>query len=116
MHNNPDIRYLFEPRGIAIIGASRDQGKIGHKFVRNIAASGYQGKVYPVNPEGGEILGYKVYRSISEIDGEADIACIVIPAKLVFDSIKSCADKGVKIAVIIAAGFSEIGNTAEEKR
>jgi acetyl coenzyme A synthetase (ADP forming)-like protein len=116
MYNNPDIRYLFEPRGIAIIGASRDQSKIGHKFVRNIAASGYKGKVYPVNPEGGEILGYKVYKSIPEIDGEADIACIVIPAKLVFDSIKSCADKGVKIAVIIAAGFSEIGNTAEEKK
>ena len=116
MHNRPDIRYLFEPRGIVIIGASRDQSKIGHKFVQNIAASGYRGKVYPVNPEGGEILGYKVYKSVQEINGEADIACIVIPARLVFDAIQSCSAKGIKFAVIIAAGFSEIGNTAEEKK
>jgi len=116
MHNRPDIRYLFEPRGIVIIGASRDQSKIGHKFVQNIAASGYRGKVYPVNPEGGEILGYKVYKSVQEIDDEADIACIVIPARLVFDAIQSCSAKGIKFAVIIAAGFSEIGNTAEEKK
>ena len=116
MDKNPDIKYLFEPRGVAIIGASRDPNKIGHKFVQNISASGYQGKIFPVNPEGGEILGHKVYKSVEEIDGDADIACIVIPAKLVFDSIKSCADKGVKFAVIIAAGFSETGNTAEEKK
>ncbi len=116
MYNNPDIKYLFEPRGVAIIGASRDQSKIGHKFVQNISASGYKGKIYPVNPEGGEILGYKVYKNIEEVDGDVDIACIVIPAKYVFDSIKSCADKGVKFAVIIASGFSEIGNTAEEKK
>ena len=53
MYKNPDIQYLFEPRGVAIIGASRDKSKIGHKFVQNISASGYQGRIYPVNPEGG---------------------------------------------------------------
>ena len=116
MDNNPDIKYLFEPRGVAIIGASRDPNKIGHKFVQNISASGYQGNIYPINPEGGEILGHKVYKSVQEIDGDVDIACVVIPAKLVFDSIKACAEKGVKFAVIIAAGFSETGNTAEEKK
>ena len=116
MDNNPDIKYLFEPRGVAIIGASRDQSKIGHKFVRNISLSGYKGKIYPVNPEGGEILGYKVYKNIEEVDDIVDIACIVIPAKYVFDSIKSCAAKRVKFAVIIASGFSEIGNIAEEKK
>jgi acetate---CoA ligase (ADP-forming) len=116
MNNVPDIKYLFEPRGVAIIGASRDESKIGHKFVRNIAASGYKGGVYPVNPEGGEILGYKVYKNVTDIEGDVDIACVIIPAKLVFESIKSCAQKGIKFAVIIAAGFSEIGNTAEEKK
>lgn len=116
MDNRPDIKYLFEPRGVAIIGASRDENKIGHKFVRNIAASSYKGGVYPVNPEGGEILGYKVYKNVTEIEGQVDIACIVIPARLVFESIKNCAQKGVKFAVIIAAGFSETGNTAEEKK
>ena len=57
MAESPDIRYLFEPRGVAIIGASRDPNKIGHKFVQNIIASGYKGGIFPVNPQGGEILG-----------------------------------------------------------
>ncbi len=116
MYSKPDIKYLFEPRGVAIIGASRDASKIGHKFVQNIAASGYKGKIYPVNPEGGEILGFKVYPKVEDIDGVVDIACIVIPARLVYESIKSCCAKGVKFGVIIASGFSEIGNTAEEKK
>jgi acetate---CoA ligase (ADP-forming) len=116
MDKIPDIKYLFEPKSIAIIGASRDTNKISYKFVQNISASGYKGKVYPVNPEGGEILGYKVYKSVEEIPDSPDIACIVIPAKFVFDSIKSCADKGVKFGTIIASGFSEVGNSAEEKK
>jgi len=116
MLSNPEIKYLFEPRGVAIVGASRDSNKIGHKFVQNIAASGYKGNVYPVNTEGGEILGYKVYKTVDDIDGIVDIACIVIPAKYVYESIKSCCAKGVKFGVIIAAGFSEIGNTVEEKK
>ncbi len=116
MLNNPDIKYLFEPRGVAIIGASRDKSKIGHKVLENINASGYKGKLYPVNPEGGEILGYKVYKTVEEIDGEVDIACIIIPAKYVYESVKSCVAKGVKFAVIIASGFSEVGNSTEEKK
>ena len=116
MDNNPEIKYLFEPRGVAIVGASRDENKIGHKFVKNITGSGYQGGIYPINPEGGEILGCKVYKKITDVEGIIDIACIVIPAKHVFNSIKECAEKGVKYAVIIAAGFSEVGNTAEEKK
>jgi len=116
MYKNPDIKYLFEPRGVAVIGASRDKSKIGHKVVENINASGYKGELYPVNPEGGEILGYKVYKTVEEIDGEVDIACIIIPAKYVYDSVKSCAAKGVKFAVIISSGFSEVGNSNEEKK
>jgi acetyltransferase len=116
MPKDPNIKYLFEPRGVAIIGASRDQSKIGHKLVRNISLSGYKRQIYPVNPEGGEILGLRVYKHIEEVDGIVDIACIVVPAKYVFDSINSCAKKGVQFAVIIASGFSEVGNVAEEKK
>jgi acetate---CoA ligase (ADP-forming) len=116
MNSNPEIKYLFEPRGVAIVGASRDPSKIGHKFVQNISASGYKGQLYPINPEGGEILGFKVYKSVEEIEGIVDVACIIIPAKYVFDSIKSCAKKGVKFAVIIASGFAEVGNMVEEKK
>lgn len=116
MYKNPDIKYLFEPRSVAIVGASRDPSKIGYKFVQNITISGFKGKVFPINPEGGEILGHKVYKSIEEVPDEIDIACIIIPAKIVFNCIKSCADKGVKFGVIIASGFAEIGNSAEEKK
>jgi acyl-CoA synthetase (NDP forming) len=116
MQNNPDIKYLFEPRGVAIVGASRDSTRIGHKFVQNISLSGYKGNLYPVNPENGEILGFKTYRSVEEIPGIVDVVCIVIPAKAVFDCVKSCAAKGVKFCVIIASGFSEIGNSAEERK
>jgi acetate---CoA ligase (ADP-forming) len=116
MLNNPDIKFLFEPRSIAIIGASRDTAKIGNKIVQNITSSGYKGKVFPVHSEGGEILGHKVYQKIDDIDEAIDVACVVIPAKFVFDCIKSCAAKGVKFGIIIASGFSEIGNYAEEKK
>ena len=76
MYKDPDIKLLFEPRGVAIIGASSNESKIGHKVIRNIVASGYKGGVYPINPEGGKILGYKVYKNVTEIEGEVDVACI----------------------------------------
>jgi acetyl coenzyme A synthetase (ADP forming)-like protein len=116
MSNGPDIKYLFEPASVAIIGASRDSNKIGYKFIENINASGYKGKLYPINPEGGEILGYKVYKTMSEIEGDVDMACIIIPAKYCMEAVKNCAEKKVKFAVIIASGFSEIGNSAEERK
>ena len=116
MSTIPDIKYLFEPRSVAVIGASHDPSKIGNKFVQNIIASGYKGGIYPINSEGGEILGQKVYKNIKEIQDPVDIACVVIPAKFVFDCIKDCAAQGVKHAIIIASGFSEIGNYAEEKK
>ena len=111
-----DIRYLFEPQSIAVIGASHDTSKIGFKVVQNIVQNGYGGQVYPVNPQGGEVLGLKAYRSVEEIDGEIDVASVVIPARFVFDAVKSCARKKVKYLSIISSGFSEIGNNEEEKR
>ena len=111
-----DIKYLFEPRSIAVIGASQDTTKIGYKVFENIVLGGYQHKVYPINPRGGEILGISVFKSLEDVNENIDIACIVIPSKLVFDAVKSCAKKGVKIALIITSGFSEIGNIEEERK
>jgi len=112
----PDIRYLFEPRSVAVIGASHDESKIGYNIVENMVNDGYSGMIYPVNPKGGTILGNRVYTSIEEIDGEVDLAAIVIPARFVYDSVVSCGRKGVKFLIIISSGFSEVGNRAEEKR
>jgi len=112
----PDIKYLFEPRSVAIIGASSKEEKVGYKVLRNILASGYEGRIYPVNRSGGQLQGVKTYKSIDEIDGEIDLATIVVPAKFAFDSIKQCVDKGAKFLSIITSGFSEVGNLEEEKK
>jgi acyl-CoA synthetase (NDP forming) len=111
-----DIKFLFEPRSVVVVGASANVGKLGHTVVSNLISSGYRGKIYPVNPAGGKILGIPVYRDISSISGEIDLAVIVIPAGAVFDAVKGCADKGARFIAIISSGFSEIGNADEEKR
>jgi acetyl coenzyme A synthetase (ADP forming)-like protein len=113
---NQDIKYLFEPQAMAVIGAARDPNKIGYKILHNILSGGYRGKVYPINPQGGEILGLPAYRSIEEVKDSVDVASIVIPAKYVYDAVKSCARKKVKYVTIISSGFSEVGNIEEEKK
>ena len=111
----PDIERLFNPKGIAVIGASQNENKIGYKILDNILSGEYKGNVYPVNPKGGEIKGMKVHKNLDEID-DADVAVISIPAKFVYDAVVNCGKNGVKFLVIITSGFSEIGNTEEENR
>ena len=113
---NLDIQNLFEPRALAVIGAARDENKIGYKILKNILTGGYKGKIFPVNPQGGEILGLKAYRSVEEVNEPVDVASIVIPAKFVYEAVQSCARKKVKYLTIISSGFSEIGNNEEERR
>jgi len=116
VNNKPNIKYLFEPRSVAIIGASQNKNKIGYQIIENIKYSQYPGKVFPINPKGGKIFDFQIYKSLQEIDDQIDLACIVIPAKFVFDTVKECALKKVKFLVIITSGFSEIGNTKEERK
>jgi acetyl coenzyme A synthetase (ADP forming)-like protein len=111
-----DMKFLFEPQSVAVIGASGDPGKIGYKVLENIILGGYNGRVYPVNPRGGELLGRPVLKSLDDTNAPIDLACIVIPAPFVFDAVRQCAQRGVKIAFVITSGFSEIGNIEEEKR
>jgi len=113
---NLDIQNLFEPKTLAVIGAARDENKIGYKILKNILTGGYKGKIFPVNPQGGEILGLKAYRSVEEVNETVDVASIVIPAKFVYEAVQSCARKKVKYLTIISSGFSEIGNNEEERR
>jgi len=115
-HDAGNIKYLFEPRSLAIIGASRDKKKIGHAVLQNVVAGGFAGRIYPVNPGGGEIGGLLVFRSVLDIDDAIDMACITVPAEFVYDTVVQCAKKKIKHAVIITSGFSEIGNFEEEKK
>lgn len=110
-----DMKALFEPRSIAVIGASTAPGKIGYKIVENIVEVGYEGKVYPVNPKGGEVLGLPILGSVTDIEGPVDVAVLAIPAKFVFAAVKECAQKKIPILTIISSGFSEVGNLDEER-
>ncbi len=115
INNMPDIRYLFEPRSVAVIGVSNNPGKIGYKILDNIISGGFQGDVHGINPKGGVVMGNEMKKSILDIEGDVDMAVISIPAKAVFGSVKECGEKGVKFLVIITSGFSEVGNKQEEQ-
>ena len=101
---------FFKPRSVAVIGASGTPGKLGYVIVKNIADSDFEGEVYPVNPKSDEILGYKVYRSVTEIPGEVDLVVTALPTpKITLGAIEQCAEKGVKAVIIESAGFGEMG-------
>ncbi|MCD6448507.1 MAG: acetate--CoA ligase family protein [Thermoplasmata archaeon] len=106
---------LFNPESVAIVGASHHEGKIGHTVVKNIVESGYKGRIYPVNPKGGEILGLKVYKNIFEIEEKVDVAIIVVPAKVAENIIEDVAKKA-RYIIVITSGFSEVGNIEGEKK
>ncbi|OYT56686.1 acetyl-CoA synthetase, partial [Euryarchaeota archaeon ex4484_162] len=116
MRKRMDLKAMFEPRSVAVIGASSNPEKIGYKVLSNILVGGYQGKVYPINPKGGEILGLKVYKRTTEVKDTIDLAVIVVPAPLVFDVVQDCAKANVKFLIIITSGFSEVGNRKEEEK
>jgi acetyl coenzyme A synthetase (ADP forming)-like protein len=100
---------LFNPKSVAIIGASQKALSIGHVITKNLLKYGFKGPIYPVNPKPDDILGLKTYASILAVPGEVDVAHISIPAKFVPAAIEECGKKGVKFVIINSAGFKEIG-------
>ncbi len=117
MHaGSPDISLLFEPKSVAVVGASPNRGKIGYKIIENILEDGYKGRLYPVNPKGGEVLGHEIYTSLSAIPDDIDMAVLTIPEKQVFPAVQECAARGVKYLPIITSGFSEVGNIEGERQ
>lgn len=106
---------FFKPKSVAVIGASAAPGKLGYVIVKNIADSDFSGDLYPVNPKSDEILGYKVYRSVTEIPGDVDLVVTVLPTpKLTVATVQECAQKGVKAVIIESAGFAEMGGDGIE--
>ena len=101
---------LLNPGSIALVGASTNPGKIGYTVLQNIIESKFQGEVYPINPTAPEILGLKAYPTIEAVPGEIDAAIIAVPAKYVVQVAEECGRKGVKGLIVIASGFSEMGN------
>lgn len=100
---------IFKPRSIAVIGTSRKDGTIGREILRNLVDHGFNGPVYPVNPNAQYVHSIKCFPSISAIPDPVDLAIIVIPNELVLPVVEECGEKGVKGIVVISAGFKEIG-------
>jgi succinyl-CoA synthetase alpha subunit len=104
-----ELRPLFKPESIAVIGASNDPSKWGNWMVTRPIHSGYRGQIYPINPRDKEIFRLKAYPSVLEVPEHVDLAVITIPAKAVPAAMKECVKKGVKAVVLISAGFAETG-------
>lgn len=101
---------IMKPEGVAVIGASPENGKIGNSVMKNLINGGYKGQIYPVHPKLDEVLGYKAYKSVKDIPGNVDIAVFAIPAKFVAGALTEVGEKGIAGAILIPSGFAETGN------
>jgi len=109
MDVNEKIDTLFNPKSIAIIGASKTIGKWGFAFLLHLIKGGYKGEIYPVNPTVDELLGIKTYKSLREIPGPVDVAFVLIQPEQVSNAIAECGEIGIPACVVITAGFKELG-------
>lgn len=105
---------LFNPRAIAVIGASREPGKVGNSLLKNLIDHGFKGPIYPVNPKCDEILGKRCYTDISAVPDGVDLAVIIVPSKFVGEIVEKCGHKGISAAIVISAGFKEVGEAGKE--
>ncbi len=112
MANN--INSVFYPRSIAVVGASRQEGSVGHSLLANLIGSRFQGIIYPVNPRANGVLGIKCYPRVAAIPDEVDLAVVVVPSSIVPMVLEECGQKNIKGAIVITAGFREIGGQGIE--
>ena len=103
---------IFNPKSVAVIGASDNPGKLGFHVMKSLSQGGYPGRIFPINPGKHEILGIKAFPSLLHVPEQVDLSIVVLPAELVPRTIKECEEKGVHGMVLITAGFKEI----EDKR
>ncbi|MBA2637413.1 MAG: acetate--CoA ligase family protein, partial [Solirubrobacterales bacterium] len=103
------MQKLMRPRGIAVIGASEQAGKIGNSVMQNLVNGGFKGGIHPVNPKASEVLGKQAYPDVASLPDGVDVAVFCIPAKFVVDTLAQVGDKGIRAAILIPSGFAETG-------
>jgi acyl-CoA synthetase (NDP forming) len=103
--------FFFNPKSVAIVGASTNFMKFGSIILANLFKLEYRGKIFPVNSKGEDIAGLKTYTSVREIPEDVELAILAIPAQATIEVMKDCAAKGIKGVVIISSGFKEAGET-----
>ncbi len=114
-----ELDHIFNPKSVALIGATDKEGKVGHAIMKNLLSfveNNSGNKLYPVNPKYKKILGINCYKSVLNIEDDIDLAIIAVPNVYVPDVMEECGKKGVKGVVIITAGFSEVGNYELEEK
>ncbi|HYJ84821.1 MAG TPA: GNAT family N-acetyltransferase [Pyrinomonadaceae bacterium] len=110
------LKLFFNPRAVAVMGASRQRGTIGGEIFHNLLSYGFNGPVYPVNPTSEVVQSVLAYSSVEAIAGPVDLAIIVVPALRVLEVAEACGRKGVKALVVISAGFSETGREGQQRQ
>lgn len=103
------LKSLLYPEAVAVVGASRTPGKVGHDILANLQKGGFAGKIIPVNPSADEILGIPCYKDLRSCDDQIDMSVIAIPVTLVRNAVESSIQAGAKAVVVITAGFKEVG-------
>ncbi len=111
-----DLTPILKPRSVAIIGASKIPGKVGHIILVNYLNAGYSGNLYLVNKNGTDILGMKSYKRVTDIKERLDTVVIAVPAEIVPQVMEECGKAKVRSAVVVSGGFAEIGNTDLQNR
>lgn len=109
-----NIQSLFDPKSIAVVGASTRIGSVGNDIVKNLVEQKYRGEIYPVNPKTESLYERRCYPNLAAIEGEIDCALVAVPAPIVPVVLREAVAKGVKSAVVISAGFHEAGNAELE--
>ncbi|MGZ5173065.1 MAG: CoA-binding protein, partial [Burkholderiales bacterium] len=104
-----DLERFFNPRAIAIIGASQDFITISGQPLKHLQSHGYKGKLYPVNPRYQEVAGLKCYPSLADVPDSPDLVLILVNASRVVNILRECGAKGVPYVIIFSSGFSEVG-------
>ncbi len=110
---NP-MENFFTPRGVVVVGASTDPTKLGYGVARNLLEGGFPGAVHLVNPKGGELLGHRLYPSVTDVPDPVDLAVILIPAPAVPPTLEACGRRGIRAAVVASGGFRETGRQGAE--
>jgi acetate---CoA ligase (ADP-forming) len=104
------LKRLFAPRTIAVVGASQDTERVGGEIIANLLGGGYRGRIVPVNPKYGDVLGQRAYPTLRAAQGDIDVAVVAVAADRVVDVVEECGAAGVPYAVVLSSGFGEVGD------
>ena len=110
------LRSFFEPKTVAVVGASPRRGTIGGELFRNVLEADFAGAAFPVNPKGAAVAGVRGYASVSEIPDPVDLAVISVPGEHVLAAAEDALRSGVRALVVISAGFAEVGSEGAERQ